>query len=29
MGHDSEKTTKIYLDSFENIILDEASKSLL
>ena len=29
MGHDSEKTTKIYLDSFENNILDEASKSIL
>ncbi|WP_037360882.1 site-specific integrase [Asinibacterium sp. OR53] len=29
MGHDSEKTTKIYLDSFENTILDEASKSIL
>jgi len=29
MGHDSEKTTKIYLESFENNILDEASKYLL
>ena len=29
LGHDSEKTTRIYLDSFENVILDEASKSLL
>ncbi|QNA46125.1 site-specific integrase [Lacibacter sediminis] len=29
MGHDSEKTTKIYLESFENNILDEASKVLL
>jgi site-specific recombinase XerD len=29
MGHDSEKTTKIYLDSFANDILDEASKALL
>ena len=29
MGHDSEKTTKIYLESFENIILDEASKVIL
>ena len=29
MGHDSEKTTKIYLESFENKILDEASKALL
>ncbi|HVB03493.1 MAG TPA: site-specific integrase, partial [Chitinophagaceae bacterium] len=28
MGHDSEKTTKIYLDSFENKILDEASKAI-
>ena len=29
MGHDSEKTTNIYLDSFENKILDEASKAIL
>ena len=29
MGHESEKTTKIYLDSFESSVLDEASKALL
>lgn len=29
MGHDSEKTTQIYLDSFENAVLDEANKSIL
>lgn len=29
LGHDSEKTTQIYLESFENNILDEASKALL
>ncbi len=29
MGHDSESTTQIYLDSFENDVLDEASKVLL
>ena len=29
MGHDSEKTTQIYLESFENIVLDEASKAIL
>ena len=29
MGHDSEKTTKIYLESFENNVFDEASKFLL
>jgi len=29
MGHDSEKTTQIYLDSFENTVLDEANKSIL
>jgi len=29
MGHDSEKTTKIYLESFGNDILDEAIKSIL
>ncbi len=29
MGHDSEKTTKIYLESFENNILDAASNALL
>lgn len=29
MGHDSERTTQIYLDSFENDVLDEASKALL
>jgi integrase len=29
MGHDSEKTTQTYLDSFGNNILDEASKAIL
>ena len=29
LGHESEKTTRIYLDSFENSILDEASKVIL
>ena len=29
MGHDSESTTQIYLDSFENDVLDEATKSIL
>lgn len=29
MGHDSEHTTQIYLDSFENKVLDEAAKALL
>lgn len=29
MGHDSEKTTQIYLDSFENSQLDEANEQLL
>lgn len=29
LGHDTEKTTQIYLDSFENKILDEANKALL
>lgn len=29
MGHDSEKTTQIYLDSFENIYLDEINKAIL
>ena len=29
IGHDSEKTTQIYLDSFENKVLDEASKAIL
>lgn len=29
MGHDSEKTTRIYLDSFGNDVLDEAMKNLL
>ncbi len=29
MGHNSEKTTQIYLESFENSVLDEASKSVL
>jgi site-specific recombinase XerD len=29
LGHDSEKTTQIYLDSFENKVLDEVSKALL
>jgi len=26
MGHDSEKTTQIYLDSFENEVLDNANE---
>lgn len=29
LGHTSEKTTQIYLDSFDNDILDEASKAVL
>jgi len=29
LGHDTERTTQIYLDSFANEILDEASKALL
>jgi site-specific recombinase XerD len=29
LGHDSEKTTQIYLDSFENKIIDDASKRIL
>lgn len=29
LGHDSEKTTQIYLDSFENAVLDEANKAIL
>jgi len=29
MGHDSEKTTQIYLESFGNKILDEANKAIL
>lgn len=29
LGHNSELTTQIYLDSFENDVLDEASKSIL
>lgn len=29
LGHDSERTTQIYLDSFENDMLDEASKAIL
>lgn len=29
LGHESERTTQIYLDSFENEVVDEAVKSLL
>jgi site-specific recombinase XerD len=29
MGHSSERTTQIYLDSFENTVLDEANKNIL
>ncbi|RYF83063.1 MAG: site-specific integrase, partial [Chitinophagaceae bacterium] len=29
LGHDSEKTTQVYLDSFESKVLDEVSKALL
>lgn len=29
MGHDSEKTTQIYLESFGNNLLDEANKAIL
>ena len=29
LGHGNEKTTQVYLDSFENNVLDEASKTIL
>jgi integrase len=29
LGHENEKTTQIYLDSFENSVIDEASKKIL
>ncbi len=29
MGHQNERTTQIYLDSFENTVLDEANKAIL
>ena len=29
LGHEDEKTTKIYLEDFENIVLDEANRKLL
>lgn len=29
LGHVSERTTQIYLDSFENDVLDEASQAIL
>jgi len=29
MGHDSEKTTQIYLDSFENAVLDDANEKII
>jgi len=29
MGHDSERTTRIYMDSFGNDVLDEAMKALM
>lgn len=29
LGHDNEKTTQIYLDTFENSVLDDASRGLL
>jgi len=29
MGHDSEKTTSIYLQSFVNDVLDEANENLI
>ena len=29
LGHDNERTTQIYLDTFENSVLDEASKMIL
>jgi site-specific recombinase XerD len=29
LGHDSEKTTQIYLDSFDNAVIDEADKFLV
>ena len=29
MKHDTEKTTQIYLDSFENDVLDDANQNLL
>jgi len=29
LGHEDEKTTKIYLEDFENSMLDEANQKLL
>ncbi|MDO8928346.1 MAG: hypothetical protein Q7W54_05085 [Bacteroidota bacterium] len=29
MGHPDEKTTQIYLEDFENSVLDDANKKLL
>lgn len=29
MGHESERITQVYLDSFENAVLDEANKLIL
>ncbi|MBN2485369.1 MAG: site-specific integrase [Bacteroidales bacterium] len=29
LGHDSERTTQVYLDSFDNEVLDEANKNIL
>ncbi len=29
MGHESERITQVYLDSFENVVLDEANKLIL
>jgi hypothetical protein len=29
LGHQDEKTTQIYLDNFDNTILDEVSKVIL
>ncbi len=29
LGHQNEKTTQIYLDSFENAVIDEADKFLV
>jgi integrase len=29
LGHSTEKTTQVYLDSFENIVLDEANESII
>jgi site-specific recombinase XerD len=29
LGHQNEKTTQIYLDSFENAVIDEADKLLV